>query len=81
MKTMKSGQTRMDHSTGKHDDRIFGAAMSHFTLHPAEVLAEWSKRRYASQRDKGPLEVDYSPLGTGRELPTNWLTAGVAEIF
>jgi hypothetical protein len=67
----------MDHSTGKHDDRIFGAAMSHFTLHPAEVLAEWSKRRYASQRDKGPLEVDYSPAGVLAEnCPTNWLTAG-----
>jgi hypothetical protein len=77
MKTMKSGQTRMDHSTGKHDDRIFGAAMSHFTLHPAEVLAEWSKRRYNSQRDKGPLEVDYSPAGVLAEnCPTNWLTAG-----
>lgn len=60
MKVMKSGQTRMDHERGKHDDRIFAAAMSHWTLHDTEVLAEWSKRRYNSGSER-PLTIDYSP--------------------
>jgi hypothetical protein len=75
MKVMKSGATRMDHVSGKHDDRIFGAAMSHFTLHPAEVLAEWSKRRY-NAGSKGPLEIDFSPAAMiAQNCPDNWLTA------
>lgn len=60
MRLMKSGQSRMDHVSGKHDDRIFAAAMSHWTMHDAEVLAEWSKRRYASL-NSSPPKIDYSP--------------------
>ncbi len=63
MKVMQSGKTRMDHSSGKHDDRIFAAAMSHWTLHDAEILAEWSKRRYNSPSAR-PLQIDYSPCAT-----------------
>lgn len=63
MKVMKSGQTRMDHASRKHDDRIFGAAMSHFTLHGTEVLAEWSARRYR-RGIQTEIGVDYSPAGT-----------------
>jgi hypothetical protein len=63
MRVMKSGQTRMDHVSGRHDDRIFAMAMSHFTLHPATVLAEWSKRRYNRGKQED-LEIDFSPSGT-----------------
>lgn len=60
MKVMKSGQTRMDHTSGKHDDRVFAAAMAHWTLHDVECLAAWSKRRFNSAPDSPP-EIDFSP--------------------
>lgn len=60
MRVMKSGQTRMDHTSGNHNDRIFGSALSHWTLHDAECLAEWSKKKYASA-NSSPPKIDYSP--------------------
>lgn len=62
IKVMVSGRSRMDHSSGKHDDRVFAAAMSHWTLHDTESLADWSKRRYNSPTAKA-LVVDYAPAG------------------
>lgn len=56
----ESGKTRMDHQQGKHDDRIFAAAMSYFTLHDMDVMAERAKKRYSKAQDEG-YEVDYSP--------------------
>jgi len=72
MKVMKSGQTRMDHVSGQHDDRIFAAAMSHWTMHDTECLADWSKRKYNAHSNQ-PLVIDFSPAATlvnigGREL-------------
>jgi hypothetical protein len=56
----ESGKTRMDHQQDKHDDRIFAAAMSYFTLHDMDVMAERAKKRYSKAQDEG-YEVDYSP--------------------
>lgn len=61
MKVTASGKTRMDHAVGNHDDRVFAAAMSHWTLHDTESLIEWSKRKYASPLST-PLEIDFSPF-------------------
>jgi hypothetical protein len=73
MRTLASGQTRMDHVTGKHDDRIFAAAMSYFTLHAAEVMAERSKRRYNAIVNS-KLEIDYSQAGIMvQNCPEAWL--------
>lgn len=36
----ESGKTRADHARGRHDDRIFAAAMSYFTLHDLDVMME-----------------------------------------
>jgi hypothetical protein len=38
-KVTDSGKTRADHEAGKHDDRVFGAAQSYFTIHQCDVMA------------------------------------------
>lgn len=58
-KTLASGKTRMDHQSGKHDDRIFAAAMSYFTRHAFDVMADRSAKRYSLPTGKLP-EVNYS---------------------
>lgn len=45
-KILASGKSRVDHKSGKHDDRIFSAAMSYFTRHAFDVLADRSAKRY-----------------------------------
>lgn len=57
-RTLVSGKTRMDHRSGKHDDRIFAAAMSYFTRHTFDVMADRSSKRYALPVDARP-EVNY----------------------
>jgi hypothetical protein len=54
-----SGKTRMDHVTGKHDDRIFAAAMSYFCLHDLDVMIERAKLKYNAPEEEGYV-VDYS---------------------
>lgn len=73
VKTMASGRTRVDHTSGEHNDRMFASALSFWTMHDAEVLAEWSKRRYNSVSGK-PLTIDYSPAGVeALNCGANWL--------
>lgn len=55
-----SGKTRVDHESGKHDDRIFAAAMSYWTLHQCDVMAERMKRRYDIPIDKG-ITIERGP--------------------
>lgn len=55
-----SGATRMDHAQGKHDDRIFAMAMSYFTLHDLDVMAERAKKKYNSPQDE-ELEIEDGP--------------------
>ena len=74
IKAMASGRSRMDHASGEHDDRIFGAAMSHWTLHDIENLADWSKRRYQAPAARD-LVIDYSPAGMmAQNCNENWLS-------
>jgi hypothetical protein len=56
-----SGKSRMDHQSGKHDDRIFAAAMSYFTMHDLDVMIERAKKKYNSPVEEG-YSVDYSPF-------------------
>jgi hypothetical protein len=51
--TAASGKTKMDHARGKHDDRIFAAAMSYFTFHDNDLMAERAKKRYSKAQDEG----------------------------
>jgi hypothetical protein len=70
-KVTESGKTRADHEAGKHDDRVFAAAMSYFTLHQSDVMAERMKKRYDAPGDEG-LVIEHGPA-TG--MPT-MLTGG-----
>lgn len=59
-RTTASGKTRSDHESGGHDDRLFAAAQSYFTMHQRDVLSERDKKRYA-EPDDGGIEVDIGP--------------------
>ena len=59
-KVTDSGKTRADHESGKHDDRVFAAAMSYFTLHQCDVMAERMKMRYDAPSSEG-LVIDSGP--------------------
>jgi len=41
----EGGKTRADHARGKHDDRIFAASMSYFTMHDMDKLMEREHKR------------------------------------
>lgn len=56
-----SGKTRMDHVTGKHDDRIFAAAMSYFCLHDLDCMVERAKKKYNAPEEEGYI-VSYAPF-------------------
>lgn len=58
-KTVAGGKTRLDHQSGKHDDRIMAAAMSYFSRHAFDVMAERASKRYALPSGRLP-EVDYT---------------------
>jgi hypothetical protein len=57
-KIAKAGKSKMEHQSGKHDDRIRAAAQSYFTRHAFDILAQRSQMRYAPPMQKPP-EVDY----------------------
>lgn len=67
-KTTDSGKTRVDHASGKHNDRVFSAAMSYFTLHQRDVMAERAKKRYDEPDDLG-LIIQTGPVGMTVQIP------------
>lgn len=69
-----SGKTRMDHVSGKHDDRIFAAAMSYFTLHDLDVMIERAKKRYNKPDEEG-YSVDYRPFAYEVMNEADWMEA------
>jgi hypothetical protein len=42
-----AGKSKMEHQTGKFDDRVRAAATSYFTVHDMDVLTERAQKRYA----------------------------------
>jgi hypothetical protein len=42
-----NGKSKMEHQSGKFDDRVRAAAMSYFTAHDMDVLTERAQKRYA----------------------------------
>lgn len=56
-KVSRSGKTRLEHQTGKHDDRVLAAAHSYWTRHALDVLAQRSQMRYTPPTAKPP-ELD-----------------------
>ncbi len=58
-KVSKTGKSRMEHQSGRHDDRVLAAAMSYFTYHALDVMAQRSQIRYAPPTQKNP-DLDLS---------------------
>lgn len=74
-KVTESGKTRADHAKGEHDDRVFAAAMSYFTLHQMDVMVERSKMRYESPSDNGII-IQTGIVQTTVEIPgKTWLNS------
>jgi hypothetical protein len=62
-KTAVSGKTKMEHQTGKHDDRVRAAAHAYITRHHLDVLQERSTKTYAVRSGHQPeLNVQYPQL-------------------
>jgi hypothetical protein len=58
-----SGKSRFEHQSGKHDDRIFAAALSYFTMHHMEVHRDRSTKIYAVRDRHAPeINLDYPQL-------------------
>jgi hypothetical protein len=70
-KIKKSGQSRVEHQSGKHDDRVLAAAHAYWTRHAFDVLAERSQKRYTPPASKPP-EVDYSYANTSEVSVGGW---------
>jgi hypothetical protein len=67
-KTLASGKTRMDHQSGKKDDRIMAAGMSYFSRHHFDVMAERATKRYTMPTDKKP------------QLSVNWVESTLVTV-
>lgn len=74
-KITASGKTRVDHESGKHDDRVFAAAMSYWTLHQKDVMALRAQKRYDAPEDS-PLVIEHgAPIFTTTVSGgKNWLS-------
>ena len=59
-KFMASGKTRVDHASGKHDDRVFAAAMAYWTLHQRSEMMQRMKLRY-EQPQKSGIIIERGP--------------------
>jgi hypothetical protein len=70
-KTLASGKTRLDHQSGKHDDRIMAAALSYFSRHAFDVMADRSTKRYALPTSKLP-PINWEYANTGQISVGEW---------
>lgn len=58
-----AGRTKLDHQSGKHDDRIWGAAQAYITRHHMDVFTDRSSRKYSVRTGQLPeLNRDRSEL-------------------
>jgi hypothetical protein len=52
------GKSKLEHQSGKFDDRVRAAAQAYFTRHAFDVMADRSNRRYRPPSNKLPEIVD-----------------------
>ena len=71
----EGGKTRADHARGKHDDRIFAAAMSYFTNHDLDVMMEREHKR--CQQPTGEVEYEIETSHWNQSIPN----PGVEDFF
>lgn len=67
----ESGREKQEHSSESWDDGIFASAMSYFTAHDMDSLAERSKRQYHGVAAAINLpQVDITPVSAGWSVST-----------
>jgi hypothetical protein len=71
-KTTKTGKSRLEHQSGKHDDRVMAAAHSYWTRHELDVLAERSQAKYAPPVSKKP-DLDLSWNNAAEVSVGDWI--------
>lgn len=59
------GKTKLDHQSGKHDDRIWSAALAYITRHHMDILTERSQKKYSSRSGSLP-ELNKGWANTGQ---------------
>lgn len=57
----EGGKTRADHASGKHDDRLFAAAMSYFTNHDLDAMLEREHKRCLQPTGEVEWEIEPEP--------------------
>ena len=67
-KMKKGGKSKMEHQSGKHDDRVRAAAQSYITRHQVDVMAQRAQMRYAPPVAKKP------------ELDLGWCTSSQMSV-
>jgi hypothetical protein len=67
-KVMASGKTRVDHASGRHDDRAFAAAMAYWTLHQRDEMMTRMKLRYEKPSESG-IVILRGPSVMTTEIP------------
>jgi len=60
---LPGGKSKMDHQTGKHDDRIWGAGLSYITRHDMDIAADRSQKKYSPAVRQPEINRDRSNLG------------------
>jgi hypothetical protein len=66
-----TNKSKMEHQTGKFDDRVRGAAMSYFTAHDMDVLTDRAQKRYALPVNKRPVAYK-AACSASRASVGNW---------
>jgi hypothetical protein len=68
-KVTNRGKSRLEHQSGKHDDRVLAAAHSYWTRHELDNMAERAQKRYAPPTTKLPeLEQECATVSLSRYL-------------
>lgn len=61
-KISATGRTKLEHQSGKHDDRVRAAAHAYITRHHLDILTERSTKQYSVKSGKLPeVDLNYAP--------------------
>ena len=78
-RTTESGKTRADHQSGKHDDRLFAAAMGYFTNHDLDAMMEREHKRCL--QPTGEVEWEIIPEPWSGPIITNHSAEDFIELY
>jgi hypothetical protein len=67
-------KSKVEHESGKFDDRFRGCAQAYFTAHSLDILAARSTERYSAPSDKKPT-ITYAE-STVRQIPVGEFAFG-----